>query len=123
MLHGLQKLNGLVTGLKSFDEEDWTLIRIGEHTFHVSCRVTRCALPRTDPDTGLQDKRYQPYAYLKKNRAIDEGSAEGCLGMHLVPTKDSIAGAIRVGDKIEILKRGQHKFVADAEPEAQSPVL
>jgi hypothetical protein len=43
--------------------------------------------------------------------------------MHLVPTKESIGGVIRVGDEIEVLKTGSHRFIADAEPEAQRPVL
>jgi hypothetical protein len=43
--------------------------------------------------------------------------------MHLVPTKESIGAVIRVGDEIEVLKTGVHRFVADTEPEAQRPVL
>ncbi|KAF2433514.1 hypothetical protein EJ08DRAFT_583775 [Tothia fuscella] len=115
--------NIYIAGLAQFDEEDWTFVRIGKHEFHVSCRVTRCALPNTDPDTGIKDKKSQPFSYIKKNRAIDEGSTNGCLGMNLVPTKASIGGNIRVGDKVEILKRGKHRFVADASPEAHTPII
>jgi len=62
--------------------------------------------------------------HLNKRRAIDLGAKNnGCLGMHLVPTKDSIGGVIRVGDEVEMLKWGEHRFVADAEPEAQAPIL
>jgi uncharacterized protein YcbX len=80
-------------------------------------------LPNTDPDTSVKDAK-QPFNYIQKNRAIDEGApTSGCLGMHLVPTKESIGGVIRVGDEIEVLKTGVHRFIADAEPEAQRPVL
>ena len=59
-----------------------------------------------------------------KNRAIDEGAPQsGCLGMMLVPTKATVGQKIKVGDQLSILKKGQHFFIADAEPEAQRPVL
>jgi hypothetical protein len=43
--------------------------------------------------------------------------------MMLVPTKDALGTTIKVGDELEVLRRGNHFFVADAEPEAQRPVL
>jgi uncharacterized protein YcbX len=113
----------LVAGPAPYDEDDWTLIALDSHKLHVSCRTTRCKLPTNDPDTGVLGSDVQPYRYLQKNRAIDEGSQAGCLGMMCVPTKEAIGVTIRIGDNLEVLKRGKHHFVADAEPEAQRPVL
>jgi uncharacterized protein YcbX len=91
---------------------------------HVACRTTRCKLPTNDPDSGILGSDTQPYNYLMQNRAIDEGAPQsGCLGMMLVPTKDAVGTTIKVGDELEVLRRGNHFFVADAEPEAQRPVL
>lgn len=113
----------LVAGPTPYDEDDWTLIALGNHQLHVSCRTTRCKLPTNDPDTGVLGSDVQPYKHLQKYRVIDEGSPTGCLGMMCVPTKEAIGVTIKVGDHLEVLRRGKHRFVADAEPEAQRPVL
>lgn len=113
-----------VLGPAPYDEDDWTFVRVGEEDFHVSCRTTRCKLPTNDPDTGVLGSDVQPYSYLMKNRDIDEGAPKsGCLGMMMVPTKAAVGSTIKVGDDIEVLRKGKHFFVADAEPEAQKPVL
>jgi hypothetical protein len=43
--------------------------------------------------------------------------------MMLVPSKSTVGQVIKVGDKLSVLKKGKHFFIADAEPEAQRPVL
>ncbi|KIW05952.1 uncharacterized protein PV09_03140 [Verruconis gallopava] len=118
------RANIYVSGPPAYDEDDWTLVSIGDSDIHVSCRTTRCKLPTNDPDLGVLGSDNQPYAYLTKNRAIDEGAPNtGCLGMMAVPAKDSIGRTIKVGDALKVLKRGKHRFVADPEPEAQRPPL
>merc|ERR1711981_243240 len=97
---------------------------LGESKLRVSCRTTRCKLPTNDPDVGVLGSDVQPYNYLIKHRSIDEGAPNtGCLGMMCVPTKAAVGSVIKVGYDISVLKRGQHHFIADAEPEAQKPVL
>lgn len=113
-----------VSGPAAYDEDDWTLIDIGGHKLHVSCRTTRCKLPTNDPDTGILGSDVQPYKYLGQHRAIDEGAPQsGCLGMMLVPTKEAVGATIEVGGDLAVLRRGRHFFIADAEPEAQRPVF
>jgi uncharacterized protein YcbX len=119
------RANIYITGPTAYDEDNWTLIRIGNNKYHVSCRTTRCKLPNTDPDTGNQDKKgNQPLSTMSKYRGIDAGDRphSPCLGMHLVPTKDAVGSMIRVGDQVEMLKKGEHFFVADPAPEKQRPV-
>lgn len=116
--------NSEVSGPPKYDEDDWTLVSLGDSKLHVSCRTTRCKLPTNDPDSGVLGSDVQPYNYLVKNRSIDDGAPNtGCLGMMCVPTKDAVGTTIKVGDDLAVLKRGQHHFIADAEPEAQTPVL
>lgn len=114
-----------VSGPTPFDEDDWTLIQIGDHKYHVSCRTTRCTLPTNDPDTGILSYANQPepQKWLLANRKIDAGNTSGCLGMQMVPSKEAIGSVIRVGDIVKVLKRGQHLYVARADPEFQRPVL
>ena len=121
---GEKLISFIVSGPPAYDEDDWTLVSLGSQKLHVSCRTTRCKLPTNDPDTGVLGSDVQPYTYLMKNRAIDQGAPQsGCLGMMLVPTKASVGNAIEVGDSLEVLRRGDHFFIADAEPEAQRPIL
>lgn len=119
------KLTQPVSGPAPFDEDDWTLIQIGDHKYHVSCRTTRCILPTNNPDTGILStmNQPQPQKWLRANRKIDAGNDSGCLGMQMVPTKEAIGSVIRVGDVVKVLKRGQHLYVQKADPEFQRPVL
>lgn len=114
-----------VSGPAPFDEDDWTLIQIGDHKYHVSCRTTRCTLPTNDPNTGILSTKVQPepQKWLLANRKIDAGNKVGCLGMQMVPTKEAIGSVIRVGDVVKVLKRGHHLYVQNADPEFQRPVL
>lgn len=98
-----------VSGRPAYDEDDWTLIRIGQHEFHVSCRTTRCKLPTNNPDTGVLGSDTQPYNYLMKNRDIDEGAPKsGCLGMMMVPAMDTLGAVIKIGDEVDVVQRGKH---------------
>jgi uncharacterized protein YcbX len=116
--------NIYISGPPPYDEDNWTLITIGGRTFHVSCRTTRCKLPNTDPDTGFQDRRgNQPQATMMKYRVIDKGSASACLGMQVVPSQEAVGRMVKVGDEVRLVKRGEHHFVPDIEPEAQRPIL
>ena len=103
-----------VTGPPPFTEDKWKSIRIGQLTYHVSCRTTRCQLPNVDQDTGIAD-RQEPYLTLKRTRAyVDEGAGPNpCLGMQMVPLlqdeKDS--EKIAVGQTIHVVQTGDHYYI------------
>lgn len=116
--------NIYISGPPAYDEDNWTLITIGGRRFHCSCRTTRCKLPNTDPDTGIQDRKgNEPQKTMLKYRVIDEGSSSACLGMQVVPSKGAVGGMMRVGDEVRVVRKGEHRFVAHVEPEEQRPVL
>ncbi|GAB7348259.1 hypothetical protein MBLNU459_g6249t1 [Dothideomycetes sp. NU459] len=108
------RANIYITGPAPYTEDDWKEIRIADTRYHVSCRTTRCELPNVDPDTGIAD-RQEPLRTLKKERGnVDVGaSPHPCLGMQMVPLlKDAgEAERIRVGDEIEVVKVGEHRYV------------
>lgn len=102
--------NLVVTGGAPFDEDDWQRIRVGGHEIYCSCLTTRCKLPCVDPDTALRHKN-QPEEYLRKHRAIDPGDPKkGCLGLQMVSATNKLI-EISVGDTLEVLERGQHRYV------------
>ncbi|KAF2748614.1 hypothetical protein M011DRAFT_440950 [Sporormia fimetaria CBS 119925] len=99
--------NVLFTGPPAFDEDNWTKARIGDGTYHISCRTTRCKLPNVDPDTGVAD-RNEPGTTMRKYRVIDKGSQSACLGMQVTPLT---LKEIKVGDEVEVLERGEHYYL------------
>ena len=103
--------NIYISGAPAYDEDNWTLIKLGDKKFHVSCRTTRCKLPNTNPDTAVQDRKgNQPNSTMLKFRVIDAGSRSPCLGMMLVPSKEAVGAVLRVGDSLEVLETGEHYF-------------
>ena len=100
------RMNVNITGPEAYEEDSWTLIKIGESIFHVACRTTRCQLPNVDQDSGIAN-REQPYKTLQQFRKIDKGAPHySCLGMHMVPASQFCE--IRVGDVVEVLQTGEH---------------
>ena len=46
---------------------------------------------------------------MEKHRAVDEGAkGKSCLGMMLVPGKESVGRKVRVGSEIKVLTKGKH---------------
>jgi len=53
----------------------------------------------------------QPLKVLKTYRAIDEGAkGQPCLGMQMVPAREDET-EIRVGDEIQVLESGEHRWL------------
>jgi uncharacterized protein YcbX len=97
--------NILVTGPKAYDEDDWKKIRIGKHELFCSCHTVRCRLPNVDPDTGIKHD-VEPDKTLKSFRCIDANDPGPCLGLQLVPSKET-GTVLTVGDAVEVLKRSE----------------
>ncbi|OQV01458.1 MOSC beta barrel domain-containing protein isoform 2 [Cladophialophora immunda] len=104
------RANILIDGPGAYNEDDWKMIRIGSHIFFCACHTVRCRLPNVDPDTAVMHP-VEPDKTLKSFRCIDEGDPlNACLGLQLVP---AAAGSFRihVGDEVEVLERGHHKYI------------
>ncbi|KAL1598835.1 hypothetical protein SLS60_007977 [Paraconiothyrium brasiliense] len=99
--------NIIFIGPPAFDEDNWKKARFGSLTLDISCRTTRCKLPNVDPLTGIAD-RNEPGTTMRKYRVIDKGSKSACLGMQVTPLEE---GFMSVGDKVEVLARGEHHFI------------
>lgn len=104
------RANLLITGPPAYDEDDWKRARIGEHVMYCACHTVRCRLPNVDPETAIRHP-HQPDKMLKSFRCIDDGDPNNaCLGLQLVPGKEE-GIHLRVGDRIEILERGEHHYI------------
>jgi uncharacterized protein YcbX len=119
------RANIYFSGLPAYEEDGWTLIRIGGKDFHVACRTTRCKLPNTNPDTAVNDpKASQPFSTMNQFRKIDAGArTKPCLGMMLVPSKGALNRPVKAGDDLKVLKMGEHFYVKSAAKEDQKPPI
>ncbi|KAL4927308.1 MOSC domain protein [Aspergillus undulatus] len=129
------RANVILQGPGKFEEDSWKVIRFSSSSpsspsaaetetgnwwnndenenegliVHTACRTIRCKLPNVDPDTGFRHPT-QPDRSLKAYRRIDQGDlTNACLGMQGVPAVRE--GRIRVGDRIEVLERGEHRYI------------
>ncbi|CAM1511442.1 Fc.00g089550.m01.CDS01 [Cosmosporella sp. VM-42] len=117
------RANIIISGSEEYEEDEWKTLRLQndatkeECHFAVSCRTVRCKLPNVDPDTGIRHK-VEPDRALRKYRDVDEGAPKmGCLGMQMCPkfpsasTSYELESYIEVGMRIDVLQRGQHKYI------------
>ncbi|KAL8680141.1 MAG: hypothetical protein Q9186_003665 [Xanthomendoza sp. 1 TL-2023] len=104
------RANIYFNGPEAFAEDSWKRIRIGQSSYYVSCRTTRCELPNTDQRTG-KTHQSQPSKLMRSYRNVDPGAGPGkaCMGMQMVPAAEY--GVIKVGDTIEVLETGTHHYI------------
>ena len=74
-------------------------------------------MPNVDQDTGIRH-RSEPDNALRKYRDVDAGAPKkGCLGMQLCPlferkgTASATESWIAVGMAVDVLERGEHRYV------------
>ncbi len=94
--------NLVVEGASAWDEDRWRRIRIGEIVFFVAKACDRCIVTTIDPERGERPDKTEPLRTLGRYRK-DEGGGV-IFGQNLVP---ETTGALRVGDPVEILERGE----------------
>lgn len=90
--------NLVISGAAPFQEDEWTVLRIGKATFEVTKPCSRCVLTTVDPQTGLRDENKEPLKTLMATRRLPEGV---CFGINLRARDE---GVIKVGDAVEVLE-------------------
>ena len=100
------RANIVLKGTRAWEEDDWTKVKIGRNVFHVVSRMVRCAVPNVDQTTAALSR--EPFSSMTRFRRIDTGSKYPCFGMSLVSDG---AGEINVGDTVEILSTGEHRYI------------
>ena len=88
------RTNFVFNGGKSFDEDNWKIIKIGDMVFHSLKPCPRCVITTIDQNTGMKDK--EPLKTLASFRQKDNMVM---FGMNLVAEG---TGKVNVGDEIKI---------------------
>jgi uncharacterized protein YcbX len=92
--------NVVVAGAAPWAEDRWRLVRIGGVVFRAVKGCDRCVLTTIDPDTAAKGK--EPIATLATCRRWD---GKVWFGINLIPDTPPRAGAIRVGDPVQVLEQ------------------
>ena len=90
--------NLVVADTQPYEEDDWTVIQIGEVVFDVVKPCTRCILTTVNPATGIAAADGEPMTTLMRDRLFDDGVH---FGQNLVPRN---TGTLAVGMPVEVLE-------------------
>jgi uncharacterized protein YcbX len=94
--------NLVIKGLDAgFDEDKWAKIKIGNATFRVTKKCTRCKLTTVDPEMGAFAGD-EPLRTLKTFRkGLLEGKDEVCFGQNLVHERSG--GELQLGQAVQVI--------------------
>jgi len=98
--------NVVIDGDRSFAEDDWLEIAIGEVHFAAVKPCSRCIITTTDQKTGERQQQ-EPLRTLRSFRQKDKGKI--MFGENLIPQS---LGSIEIGDRVQVrsLKSGVTPF-------------
>jgi len=88
--------NLVVSGCNAFDEDSWSLLRIGDLVLRVVKPCSRCVIPSINTDTG--ERGPEPTKTLITYRRRDN---KIFFGQNIIANSP---GFIRVGDSVEVLE-------------------
>ncbi|MCZ4281056.1 hybrid-cluster NAD(P)-dependent oxidoreductase [Kiloniella laminariae] len=92
--------NITVSGSPAFEEDGWSLIRIGDVRFELPKACARCVFTTVDPHAHVADKTLEPLRTLTSYRQR-QNSRDVLFGENMIPLN---SGSIRIGDPVEVLK-------------------
>lgn len=92
--------NIVIDGELPYAEDGWERLRIGPLEFVALQPCGRCKMITLDPHTGDSLPGKEPLKTLARTHRI---GSEACFGIHLMPANDAPAGALNVGDAVQVL--------------------
>jgi uncharacterized protein YcbX len=99
--------NIVISNTQPFEEDTWKAIQIGTGPnatiLHITKGCPRCKQSCTDQMTG--ERSEEPLETLADFRALSKGD-DVYFAQNAVLNGDAYGGAIRLGDKVRILTRG-----------------
>ena len=96
--------NILITKAEAYEEDKLIEFKINEIVFYGGMLCTRCTMTNNDPATGVP--RGETLKLLSRIRRVDTGAKyQACMGINVIHSK---LGSLSVGDKVTVLKTGQH---------------
>ncbi|MGO2511543.1 MOSC domain-containing protein [Marinomonas polaris] len=100
--------NLVIKGNKSFEEDSWKRIRIGEVEFENVKPCDRCIFTTLNPITAQRSKKGEPLKTLAKFRLLDKESIT--FGMNMIALN---TGTVYLGDEVEVLEYKEPEVYID----------
>lgn len=96
--------NVVVAGAGAFDEDEWACVRIGDTEWRATMVSDRCVMTTVDPET--LERGHEPIRTLARYRAWDGATWFGVRYAPLDTGDRAAEGVVRVGDEVQVLRRG-----------------
>ena len=106
--------NLVVSGAPAWDEDTWSVIRVGEVTFDVAKPCSRCVLTTVSTERGVAHPAGEPMKTLKTFRQAADKSGDIDFGLNLIARN---SGVVRCGDDVAVLARKPARLYSDTLPE------
>ena len=98
--------NLVIGGAEAWGEDRWRRIRIGGVALRIAKPCSRCVITTQHPLTGRREHGDDPLSTL---RAMGRMTSGGIMfGQNAIPDR---AGAIRLGDAVELIEAGESNLV------------
>ncbi|GAA0489698.1 MULTISPECIES: YcbX family protein [Tatumella] len=94
--------NLVVAGASAWDEDQWSVIRVGDITFDVAKPCSRCIFTTVSTERGVKHPSGEPMTTLKMFRLAADSSGDIDFGLNLIARN---SGVIRCGDDVTVLAR------------------
>lgn len=92
--------NVVVSGAEPFEEDRWSVFRVGIVRCRAAKPCSRCAIVNTDPWTGARG--IEPLKTLSTFRTVTTDKARVYFGQNVVHSRDAIGQTISVGDEVAV---------------------
>ncbi|WP_241622192.1 YcbX family protein [Rosenbergiella australiborealis] len=113
------RANIIVTGALPWQEDHWSIIRIGDIVFEVAKPCSRCILTTVNSKTARKHPNGEPMRTLAQFREAADGTGAIDFGLNLIARN---SGIIRVGDEMSVLQTKSPRLYAEKTPLADSEV-
>jgi len=112
--------NLVVSGSAAWQEDQWSVIRVGDITFDVAKPCSRCILTTVSTGRGKKHPAGEPMTTLKTFRLAADDSGDIDFGLNLVARN---SGVIRCGDEVKVLStKPDRPYTTSNRQTAISPV-
>ncbi|MBT0722037.1 MOSC domain-containing protein [Rosenbergiella collisarenosi] len=96
------RANLVVSGASPWEEDHWSVIRVGEIIFDVAKPCSRCILTTINSQTARKHPSGEPMRSLAQFREAADGSGDIDFGINLIARN---SGIIQVGEQVAVLQR------------------
>ncbi|ARU93539.1 YcbX family protein [Tatumella citrea] len=107
--------NLVVSGSDAWQEDQWSVIRVGDITFDVTKPCSRCIFTTVSTSRGKKHSSGEPMTTLKTFRLAGDESGDIDFGLNLVARN---SGVIRCGDEVKVLSTRPGRPYAVSERQA-----